>query len=167
MKMFCRALGTKPSSFIRDYSVRDREPVIAMKSVAGIAFPLLLALASWPVRADLDAIQKKLAPLQTPQTGLQNPLASEYVVFDRWPDHSPRTIFVKLYVDDVRSAEVVAFRVQRDGSLERLASNGNADTRGLELRDMTADGIPELLVYSSPGNRATGVQIYGWNGSAF
>jgi hypothetical protein len=138
-----------------------------MKRVAGIVFPLLLALASLPMRADLDAIQKKLAPLQTPQADLQNPVQSEYVVFDRWPDHSPRTIFVKLYVDDVRSAEVVAFRVRRDGSLKRLVSNGSPDTRGLELRDMTADGIPELLVSSSPGNRATGVEIYGWNGRAF
>src|SRR5260221_5406622 len=103
-----------------------------MKAVAGIALPLLLTLAVSPARADLDAIQKKLVPFQTPQTGLQNPVPSEYVVFDRWPDRSPRTIFAKLYVDEVRSAEVVAFRVRRDGSLERLVSNGSPDTRGLE-----------------------------------
>jgi hypothetical protein len=91
----------------------------------------------------------------------------DYVVFDRWPDRKPRTIFAVLRTDSEGGADVFGFRVDRGGVLTQLAALGETDARGIELRDVTGDGVAELLVSLTPGNRSAPVEIVRWNGRRF
>jgi hypothetical protein len=106
----------------------------------------------------LLSIASQLAKLQhyTPDGQFVKP---EYVRFDA------HTIFASLLRDD-GAQEVVAFHVSRKGTLQRVAAF-EADIRAMELRDVTGDGVPELLVTGLPGNRSSGVDILKWTGKEF
>src|ERR1043165_4425086 len=120
------------------------------------------AMCGISVIAAADEIQKKLDLMQPV---LESPsFQSRYVVFDKWPDGKPKTIFATMLQTDF--SELVAFNVSRTGALRRFAAYGS-DVRGVELRDVTGDGNPEVLVSLSPGNRSTPVEILRWNGKGF
>jgi hypothetical protein len=50
------------------------------------------------------------------------------------------------------------------GILRRLATY-DGEPRSLELRDVTGNGVPEILVSLSPANRSTPVVILHWDGN--
>src|SRR5689334_18563167 len=112
-----------------------------------LAINIALAICGIAGIAAADEIQKKLERMQPV---LENqPFQSTYVVFDRWPNGKAKTIFATMFQTDI--SELVAFRVDSAGALQRIASYGS-DVRRVELRDVTGDGKPEVLVSLSPGN---------------
>lgn len=88
---------------------------------------------------------------------------SDDQIFDRWPDGSPRTIVRLLATSpECQDTELVLFRV-RNGGFTRLAS-WNEEPRRVELRDVTGNGVPEILVAQPPGRYAR-VVILHWDGA--
>src|SRR5260221_1965779 len=124
-------------------------------SIAIALAPLCVCAATDPIQAKLEAMQ----PAQLPESRAH----AQYVVYDRWTSHRPRTIMATVVTDEAGTKELVVFRVSRRGALRRLASR-DGDPRGVELRDVTGDGKPELLVSAWPGNRGTPVEILRWDG---
>lgn len=110
-------------------------------------------------------IAQQLAKLQQLDWS-RNFVKPTYVVFDRWPNHAPRTIFATMMNGDTNTIEVVAYRVTRAGALRRLATY-QGDVRSIDVKDVTGDGIPELMVTGSSGNRSTALEIVSWDGRAF
>jgi hypothetical protein len=131
-----------------------------LKVLAPIA--LLLALSGPPAA---DEIVRKLEAWQ-PTLLYPSLLPPTYVVRDRWPgNHKPRTIFAVVTTNE-GTQQLVAFRVDSNGSLRPLSSYGH-DARRVEQRDVTGDGVAEVLLTLSPGNRSAAVEILQWDGRRF
>lgn len=114
-----------------------------------------------------DPIQRALDSIQDRREAPPYMHHPKYVVFDRWPDRKPRTVFATL-PNGAGSWELVAFRSATNGSLTQLTEYGDEnDVRNVELRDVTGDGKPEVLIQLPPGNRSTPVEILEWNGKDF
>jgi len=110
-------------------------------------------------------ILRKLAAIQARLSADQN-VKPAYVVFDRSPRGKPRTIFAVLPNGEGIGSELVAFRILTDGALRRMANYGS-DVRGIELRDMTGDGIPEALVTLATGRHSAPVEVLQFDGRRF
>jgi len=132
---------------------------------AGIA--LILVAVSSIALGQSDAIQRVLDSIQERREAPPYNHRPKYVVFDRWPDHKPRTVFATL-PSGAGSWELVAFRVATNGSLTQLTEYGeDEDVRSVDLLDATGDGKPEVLIRLPPGNYSTPVEILTWDGSKF
>jgi hypothetical protein len=72
-------------------------------------------------------------------------------------------VAIELVYTDPCTTELRVSRVLRNGRLKRLATFGYAPTR-LELRDLTGNGVPEILVTGPHGNRSASVAVLRWDG---
>ena len=135
--------------------MRTGRIALILLASAGIAFG-----QSDPIQRALESIQER----REAPPYIRHP---KYVVFDRWPDHKPRTVFATL-PNGMGSWEMVAFRAARNGSLTQLTEYGDEkDVRSVDLFDVTGDGKPDVLVRLPPGNRSAPVEILAWDGKEF
>lgn len=132
---------------------------VLVRSVCLTLVALLLSAADDPIRAKLAAMQ----PAQTSGWKARD----KYVVFDRWRDHRPRTIFAVLFTDTEPGTALFAFHVARNGTLHRLATyEGGLGPRDVDLVDLTGDGVPEAVVLEAPAHGIPEA-ILRWDGKTF
>ena len=121
----------------------------------------LLLSATTAIAETLEQRLEALQPLPLPQRNCW--FEPRHVIYDRWPDGSPRTVMAALLADSECGTELVVLRVARAGRLRRIAT-GPAPARDVELFDITGDDVPELFVQGPHGNRSTSVEILQWDG---